>query len=73
MKIFLSVLLALSTLALSACDSDKKDNDNTQLTDYKNRHLDKAKAVEKKMNERVDTINKQLEQSQSQEDDGDTH
>ena len=54
---------------VSGCSSEPEEN--TALSDYKKRQLDKAKAVEDEMNKRVDTINHQLEQ-QNQEKDDDT-
>lgn len=66
-RALLTLLTAL--LLLAGCNSEKEER--TELSDYKQQQLDKAKAVEDEMNKRVDNINKQLEQ-QNQEKDDDT-
>jgi len=62
------VLIAIVAAALAGCGSDDK-KEHTELTDYKNKQLEKAKAVEDAMNERVDTINQQLEDGESKKED----
>ncbi|AKE52805.1 hypothetical protein [Kangiella geojedonensis] len=69
MKYYSYLILASVFLTISGCSSEPEEN--TTLSDYKERQLDKAKAVEDEMNKRVDTINKQLE-PQNQEKDDDT-
>ncbi|GAA4351019.1 hypothetical protein [Kangiella taiwanensis] len=59
--------LSATLLMLAGCGSEKEER--TELSDYKQQQLDKAKAVEEEMNKRVDTINKQLEESSQKKDD----
>lgn len=59
--------LSATLLMLAGCGSEKEER--TELSDYKQQQLDKAKAVEEEMNKRVDTINKQLEEADSNKDD----
>lgn len=61
------LLLSTVLFLLAGCGSEKEDR--TELSDYKKQQLDKAKAVEEEMNKRVDTINKQLEESSQKKDD----
>lgn len=62
-------LLAATLIAiLSGCGSDDK-NEHTELTDYKNKQLEKAKAVEDVINKRVDNLNQQLEDSGAKKED----
>ena len=67
MKYYSYLILASVFLTISGCSSEPEEN--TTLSNYKERQLDKA--VEDEMNKRVDTINKQLE-PQNQEKDDDT-
>ncbi|RDX38145.1 hypothetical protein DZA50_00360 [Kangiella sp. HD9-110m-PIT-SAG07] len=67
MKHSFYLLLAISVLALSGCSSEPEER--TELSDYKKRQMDKAKAVEEEMNKRVDNINKQLDESNKSKDD----
>ena len=67
MKYLPTLLLIGSFLLITGCSSEPEEN--TQLSDYKKRQLDKAKEVEKEMNKRVDNINQQLEESTQKKDD----
>jgi len=62
----LSVLLLASLFCITGCDS--KPEERTELSDYKKRHLDKAKEVEAEVNKRVENINKQLQQNTNSKD-----
>ncbi|WP_223670901.1 hypothetical protein [Kangiella shandongensis] len=63
------VLLGCFILLLSACNSEPEER--TELSDYKEKQLDKAKKIEEEMNKRVDNINKQLDDSTTDEKDDD--
>lgn len=56
---------ALVLFLLSACSSEEKESDKI-LSNYKNRQLEKAEQVEDKLNERVDSLNQQIEKSTTQ-------
>ncbi len=57
----LASLLLTLLFMLSGCSSEPKESDKL-LSDYKKQQLEKAKAVEKEMNKRVDNLNKQLDE-----------
>lgn len=67
MKYLLSLAIAGLLLTLSGCNSEPEER--TELSDYKNQQLDKAKAVEEEMQKRIDNIDKQLEESTGDKDD----
>ncbi|WP_343986349.1 hypothetical protein [Kangiella japonica] len=67
MKYLTSILLVVFTLLATGCNSDPEER--TELSDYKKRQLDKAKAVEDEMNKRIENIDKQLEASSTKDDD----
>lgn len=67
MKTLITFLLASTLTFLTACSSEPEER--TELSDYKKRQLDKAKAVEEEMQKRVDNIEQQLEESTQEKDD----
>lgn len=67
MKYLTYLLLAISITLASGCSSEPEER--TELSDYKKRQLDKAKAVEDEMNKRIDNIDKQLEANPNKDDD----
>lgn len=67
MKYLTYLLLTTSVLLVSGCSSEPEER--TELSDYKKRQLDKAKAVEDEMNKRIENIDKQLEAKPNKDDD----
>lgn len=66
-SISLKSLILISVFQISACSQETEDR--TELSDYKNHHLDKAKAVEKEMQERQQKLELQLEEANGSEQD----
>lgn len=60
-------LLAAFVLFASGCNSEPEER--TELSDYKKRQLDKAKAVEDEMNKHIENIDQQLDTNSKKEDD----
>lgn len=67
MKHIIYALLAAFVLFASGCNSEPEER--TELSDYKKRQLDKAKAVEDEMNKRIENIDQQLDTNSKKEGD----